>query len=102
MATDRRPSPQRPSRNPARTVRDAAALPHDGGRYARSVAERKAEQRRREAAGLIRLEVVADEVRLIHALELAGLLPTMVDHDKAAIEHATERLLELVTADCHV
>ena len=35
-------------------------------------------------------------------LETAGLLPALIDHDRAAIEAAVGRLLELITAEhCH-
>ena len=58
--------------------------------------------RARERNGKIVLRIEADEVGLTEALITAKLLDPLVDHDRAAVEAAAARMLELIIADRHM
>lgn len=63
-----------------------------------SAAARQARHRQRERAGRIVLRVEADEIQLVEALVASELLPEADRDDRAAVEEATARLIELLIA----
>jgi hypothetical protein len=57
--------------------------------------------RARERTGKIVLRIEIDEVGLTEALIAAKMLDPRIDHDRAAVEAAVARMLELIIADRH-
>jgi hypothetical protein len=64
-----------------------------------TAADRQRARRQRLANGKIQLTIEADEVALVEALVEARLLEPVVDHDRRAIEAATQKLLGWVIAE---
>src|SRR5262245_66378455 len=84
-----------------RAARKKLGLPQLALRPARAAslstaALRVRRHRARRAAGRLSLSIEVDEVALIKVLVQADLLDRLQDHDRAALGHAIEHLIELL------